>query len=242
MMTIANFCILVPTWSKDASIWIDSIAAPEVPASNLLKTQPSMFYRSKQCECIRIIASRSHPIPWNAVYLGYTNSSTATICITSDDTLMHLFGIPDFDSGPQQMSNSHFFLTADRIQESKYIGIEIRDKNNPDGFFQAGIFQAGMMAEIKEPPIIDDRTSPYEPEYAHMGMVVRPRRRVPTFDLKFMTYRDIHTIESLMRKYECRMPMVFKWDRLWNDERRQMTVYSYARWRRFPDQIRIEQL
>jgi hypothetical protein len=244
MISIANFCILVPTWSKDASIIADSVAAPEVQASNLLNIRPPYFFRSKQCECVRIIASVPYPTEWNAVYLGYTHSSTATIRVISDDTPMHLFGVPDFDSGPQQIRWDHFFLQASRIQEYKYIGIEIRDRDNPVGFFQAGVFQAGMMIEPEQPPLIDEGMASDDTYDTSIwtGFILRPKRRRLIFDLTFYADSDVYIVESMMRKHEGRTPMVFKWDRLWDDQRRQIAIYAFASWQRWPDIVRIQQL
>lgn len=247
---MSGFHLLPPSWSSGASATSNSDATTSVSAANLLFVQPSRKWRSDGLGTLQVTINAGESRPWDSVFLGYSNGYTGTLRITSNDTTGTLFSTPSFDSDSvdtfdlrfsgnlNSFTHIHTWVSFATTQTYQYVGLEIVDASNPDGFFQAGVVVVG---EKFTPRIGADLGSRSGRTDNSTGLrliggekIVRPKRG---YDEGLWTFP--HQVKSdeiawrrINRQYGSKIPVVFKWDPITvsSGYEQETIYYGYMQW------------
>ena len=245
---MSRFHILPPSWTSGATATASSEASSLVPGSNLLLIQQSIKWRSAALGTLQVTLDAQQVLPWDTLFLGYHNgTSSGTIRVTSNASTGTLFSSPSFDTGTQQLTFSgdlspflenHSWVATGTTQNFRYIGIEVVDGSNPDGFFQAGVVVVG---ELFTPPIGADlgATFGYQDnsesiELVNSETLVRPKRGRNVGSWSFPKQSVADAFGSWMpihRVYGSKIPIVCKWDPIISGYEQFLIYYGYAQWR-----------
>lgn len=233
---MSGFHVLTPSWTAGSTATSNSTAAADLTAANLLRVQPSWFYRSAGltvgADPIRITIDAGEAKPWDTVALLYNNGYTGTIRIKSNNSTGTLYSSPSYDSNSAGTFNLAFpgdlsgfpdrqtWVHVPTIQTHRYIGIEISDTDNPDGYFEAGVVMSGILftptrgADIGSGIGYDDPSVAVE--LVSGETIVRPKRSkaVGRFLLPNQTREDAEVWRHLNYVYGSKIPVIFKWDPL----------------------------
>lgn len=144
---MGNIVLALPTVSDRAVITAGSEAAT-MPASNLLRRQPSDMWRALDLDNAFVTLDLGAAEPVRLVWLGYTNaSSAATWRVRAAATEADLTAAPGYDSGSlshwpvaelSDWDRTHAFLWLPAAETWRWWRIDVDDPANPDGFYQAG--------------------------------------------------------------------------------------------------------
>ena len=220
--------ILTPFWTTGATASANSEAsATNTPASNLLIQQHSRKWRSNGLSTMQITLDATEARAFDTVFFGYHNgTSSGTIRITGNASTGTLFSSPTFDNGAVQFtftgdlsafSENHSWIQF-ASQTFRYIGIEISDATNPDGYVQAGVV---MVGQDFEPTIGADLGSRFggqqqssEVELVNGEVIVRSKRHRNGMSLRFPKQREVDamTWDGIRNVYSGHTPVVVKWD------------------------------
>jgi hypothetical protein len=125
------------------------------------------------------------------------------------------------------------------IKNHRYIGIEILDNSNPDGYFQCGVVIIGVKFTPRIGPDLGARSGRDDPSsmirLLNGEPIVRPKRGIDVGTWPFPMQSPAETIRwrELNRVYGSKIPMVMKWDpNPTSGLYEQYTLfYGYAQWR-----------
>lgn len=251
---MSGFHVLHPSWSSGCTVVSNSDASAEFAASNLLRVQPSWFWRSAGLTAgatpLRLTFDTGSPKPWDFVSLLYTNAFSGTIRVRGNNSTGTLFTSPDFDSisvgtfnllFPGDLSmwpDRHVLVRIPTTQTHRYIGVEIVDASNPDGHFDAGVAVIGATftpdrgAALGSGMGYDDPS--VEVEMGSNESQARPKRSkaVGQWNLPDQSKADAEMWRWLNYAYGKKIPVIFKWDPLDGLLYEQNTfVYGRMQWR-----------
>lgn len=243
---MSGFHILTPSWTSGATATSTSNATPEVAASNLLQVQPSRKWRSAALGTLRVTLDAGTAKDWNALSLLYHNGFSGTGQIFSANILANLFTTPLYTSPTFPLRflgdlspffEYHTWYVDPQIRNSRFIGLQILDASNPDGFFQAGVVVVGVVFTPKLGADLGGRSGRDDPSSAMRLLngeaVVRPKRGMDVGSWMFPKQDILDTIRwrEINRLYGSKIPMVMKWDPIVGDYAQHTFYYGRAQWR-----------
>jgi hypothetical protein len=174
---------------------------------------------------MRITLDAGSSLPFDTVYMGYHNGySTGTYVVSADDTSGNLYTTPSYASAAQPLRYAYTdeftswqsWHEVESTQTYRYVGIEITDDDNPDGFFNCGIiyvgnrYKPGMQSDLGSDWHYDDTS--IITEMANGETVTRRRRRVLMGSESWskLSAYDAEWFKSLSRTYGMSTPVVIK--------------------------------
>lgn len=246
---MSGFDLLPPGWTSGASVIASSQASASTPGSNLLHVQPSRKWRSLGLGPHRLTFNGGSVKSWDTVaLLRHNGSATGTIQVFAAAAEADVFTTPDYVSGtfPLVFSgdlsafleyDSWFYAGA--VRNHQFIGIEILDASNPDGFFQCGVAMIGVKFTPGIGPDLGARTGRDDPSSVvrllNGEAIVRPKRGmdVGTWNFPMQTPTETIRWREINRIYGSKIPMVFKWEPNPTGALTQQYTffYGYAQWR-----------
>lgn len=248
---MSGFHILPPSWTSGASITSNSEASPLVSATNLLFVQPSRKWRSNGLGTLRLTIDAGTAKSWDTVALLYHNgSATGTIQIFAGSNSGTLFTAPSYSSAVKNLRfpgdlgvflDYHTWLYEGSIRSHRYIGLQILDGINPDGYIQAGVVVVGVKFEPRIGPDLGAQTGRDDPSemirLLNGEAIVRPKRGfgVGNFDFPMQSPADTIRWREIHHTYGQKIPMVYKWDpiptQIDGSYQQHTFYYGYAQWR-----------
>lgn len=250
---MSGFHLLPPSWTSGASATANSEANASVGAANLLFVQPSRKWRSAGLGTLRITLDGTAEKPWDTIaLLQHNGSTTGTIQVMATNTLANLFTSPTYTSAilplrfPGDLSafstrGFDAWLYLDAIRTHRYIGLQIIDGLNPDGYFQASVVVAGLKFTPGVGPELGAQTGRDDTSSTNRLLngepIVRPKRGMDVGSWSFPMQTPAETIRwrEINRIYGSKIPMVFKWDpiptQLDGSYQQHTFYYGYAKWR-----------
>lgn len=245
---MGNWHLLTPDWTSGATASSNSDASSTTTAVNLLKVQQSVKWRSAVLTSLQVTLDAGSAVAWDTLALLYHNgTSSGTIRVTSNASTGTLFSSPSYDSTAlgltfsgdlSSFAENHSWLAVGSTQTYRYIGIEINDATNPDGYFEAGVVMAG---ELWTPPMGPDlgasfgRNDPSEEVNLVNGETIkRPKRGrdVATWTFPKQSAAQVYgNWLPIHRLYGSKIPVVAKWDPLVANYEQHGLWYGYAQWR-----------
>lgn len=248
---MSGFHLLPPSWTSGASVIASSEASPSTAGENLLFVQPSRKWRSAGLGPLRLTFSATAVKPWDSVaLLRHNGSATGTMQVFAAAAEGDVFTSPDYQSAavdllfPGDLStfteyDSWFY--AGSIRNHQYLGIEILDASNPDGYFQCGVVIIGVKFTPGVGPDLGAKTGRDDPSTTirllNGEAIVRPKRGIDVGNWVFPMQSPTETIRwrEINRTYGSKIPMVMKWDPIpfpQDESLQQHTFYyGYAQWR-----------
>ena len=240
------FHVLTPTFTAGSAVTANSEASAAVGAANLIRIQQDWFWRSAGLSNVRITIDATETRPWDTVALAYHNiTSSGTVRVTSNASTGSLFTSPSYDSGAlspvfggdlTSFTYNHFWFASGAIKNFRYIGLEINDATNTDGYVRAGVVMAG---EIFTPTIGADLGSSEGPEdpseeirMVSGSHIVRPKRQRDGGSWAFPKQNkdDRDEWKRMTRVFGRHTPVIFKWDPPDNTGDQETFYYGYLRW------------
>lgn len=250
---MSGFHLLPPSWTSGATCSANSNANASVNGANLLFTDPTRKWRSSALGTLRITLDALSEKQWDTITLLQHNGfSTGTIQVFATNTGANLFTSPSYTSAikplrfPGDLSafstrGYDTWLYEDSIRSHRYIGLQIIDNANPDGFFQAGVVMVGVKFTPGVGPDLGVRTGRDDPSsfirLLNGTATVRPKRGidVATFNFPMQTPAETIRWREINRIYASKIPMTFKWDPIptqGDGSYQQHTFYyAFAKWR-----------
>jgi hypothetical protein len=244
---MSNFHILTPSWTSGAVVTSNSDDSTLVAASNLMSVQPSRKWRSNGLGTIRITMDAGEARAFDTLALLYHNgSATGTIRVTGHASTGALFSAPTFDSTPQSIVftgdlsgyiANHIWLSFSATQTLRYIGIEIIDNSNPDGYVEAGVVVAGTEFEPSigaDPGASIGRDDDSVTRRLLNGEgIVRPKRGFDsgTWSFPKQNRADTNQWRYINRIFGSKIPIVIKWDEVGSSYIQDGIIYGYAKWK-----------
>jgi hypothetical protein len=132
----------------------------------------------------------------------------------------------------------HVWVKVPTTQTHRYIGIEISDPSNPNGYFEAGVVMAGVVFTPTRGPDIGAAIGYDDPsvaiDMASNETIVRPKRSkiVGRFNLPDQNQVDAEMWRHLNYAYGHKIPVIFKWDPLDTNLYQQgRFIYGYMQFR-----------
>lgn len=239
--------LLPPSWSSGASATSNDDDSTDVAASNLLKIQHSRKWRSGGLGTLQVTIDAGSAQSWDTVALLYHNGYTGTLRVTSHGSTGALFSAPDFDNGtvPLRFTGDltaftayHTWVATGTTQTYRYVGLEISDGSNPDGYFEAGVVVVG---EVFTPQIgaeLGSRFGGTDPSeiirLVNGEGIVRAKRLYgdTSWIFPYQPESDAYEFYKIHRLYGSKIPIVFKWDIIGGGSYEQYQVYyGYPKWR-----------
>lgn len=215
------------SWSKHAFASSTANIDGDAVANRLLNPYPSEPFKTLDLVTIQITLDAGTPRPWNAILLAYHNGTAAgTLEISADDDSGNLF-LPAADynvteslryPGVGEFQNQLALHIAPTIQTHRYIGLEVLDPTNPDGYFSAGVayvgllvvpdIQAGLGGDIG----YRDLSVKIEMSNGETRSRVRDKKMVQTINWEYQDEASANLFLNLMREYgESREFMIIKY-------------------------------
>jgi len=245
---MSGFHILTPSWTSGATITANSEASALVGAANLLFVQPSRKWRSAGLGTLRLTINAGSAKAWDSVALLRHNGFNGTIQLFAGSNSGTLFSAPNYRSTvkylrfPGDLSSFTQYdtwLYEGSIRTHQYIGLEILDASNPDGYFQAGVVMVGVKFEPRIGPDLGSASGRDDPSsmirLLNGEAIVRPKRGmdVGSFTFPMQPPSDTTRWREINRVYGSKIPIVCKWDpNPPTDQTEQHTFfYGYAMWR-----------
>ncbi len=243
---MSGFHILTPSWTAGATVTASSEATPVVGAMNLLATQPSRKWRSAGLGTLQLTLDAGESKPWDTVALLYHNGFDGTMRATGDDVPGDLFASPIYSSEQvplrflgdlSSFSEYQTWFYAGTQQNTRYVGIEIVDNNNPDGYFQSGVVMVGNRFTPKIGAELGARFGRDDPSIRirllNGESVVRPKRGYDVGTWKFPKQDQTDHIRwlEIHRVYGSKFPVIFKWDPLEGNFEQHTFYYGHMIWR-----------
>lgn len=244
---MSGFHLLKPSWSLGATATSANEATADTVANNLMNSQPSYKYRSNNLTTVRITIDAGEPLPWNGLCLLYHNgSSVGQLWVTSHDSTGALFTTPDFDvTVPLQFSGdlssfdeNHTWVHTLTTQTYRYIGLEILDSTNPDGYFQAGVVSIGNVFTPRIGADLGARMGFDDPSPLTRLVTgeafTRAKRGYMVATWQFPKQQESDAVEwrRINRVYGSNVPMVAKWDPVNSNYQQETLFYGIGQWRR----------
>jgi len=225
---MAQAHILLNSWSLDA-IATSTNEDPDIRAraSALLNYSPSRRWKTNNLTAMQAILDAGSPKPWDTLFLGFSNATAAaTLRITSDDNSGVLFTSPAYDSTPFTLrlpANGDFISwtalhQAPNTQTYQYIGIEVSDGANPDGYFTAGVayvgnlFTPSLHASLGASDGHEDLSIPIRLSNGETRVRRRVRKGGQGFQWEHLNETDTMFFRNLFRVYGKSTPVV-----VWRD-------------------------
>lgn len=243
---MSGFHILAPTWVAGATATSNDDANVQLAASNLTSVQYTRYWQTGSPDGIQLTLDAGEARAWNTIVLLYNNGYDGTAFFKSNASTGTLFSGPSFNSGSQDIvlpggafafQYHHTWYAADTTQTHRYIGIEIDDTDNPEGFFSAGVVMAGVRFMPRIGADLGSRRGYDDPsvavEMVSGETIVRPKRSKMTGNWVFPYQSEADTMQwdYLMRTFGKKIPLVFKWEPRDNAIYQQQTLfYGFAQW------------
>jgi len=221
---MAKAHILLNSWSLDAiATSTNEVSDIRARASAMLNYSPSRRWKTNDLTAMQAILDTGSPKPWDTLFLGYTNATAAaTLRITSDNNSGVLFTSPAYDPGAATLrmpANGEFISwfalhQASSTQTYQYIGIEVVDGANPDGFFTAGIayvgnrFTPSLHANLGADDGHEDLSIPIRLSNGETRVRRRVRKGGQGFQWEFLPEMDTMFFRNLFRTYGKSTPVV----------------------------------
>jgi hypothetical protein len=243
---MSGFTILIPTWTAGATATSNSTANAQLAASNLLLTQPSRFWRTATDTGIQLTLDAGEARPWDTVALLYNNGYTGTAIFKANASTGTLFSSPSSSSGTQTLvlpggsypfPHHHTWYAAPTTRNFRYLGIEISDASNPDGYFEAGVvmaglrFQPGPGADIGSSRSYDDPSVAQEMVSGETIVRAKRSRMTGTWTFPYQSEASVEVWDYLIRAFGKKIPLVFKWEPRVNPLLQQQGLYyGFVEW------------
>lgn len=245
---MSGFHILPPSWTSGATVTANSTDSPDVGATNTLFVQPSRKWRSATLGTLRLTYTASGEKPWDTVALkAHNGSTTGTVQIFATNIFANLFTSPSYTSAivPLRFAGDltpfteyDTWIYTGALRSHQYIGIQIIDNINPDGYFQLGVTLIGVQFEPKSGPDIGMQIGRDDPSQMNRARnseaVVRPLRGIDTGSLSFPKQSPEEMIRwyQINRVYGSKIPMIFKWDPIPSTQltEQYFFYYGYPQW------------
>lgn len=246
---MSGFHILAPSWTSGATLTASSEHTANTTGSNLLFVQPSRKWRSSGLGTLRISINAGSVKSWDTVSLLRHNGFNGTIQVFAAASEANVFTTPDYQTMavPLRFSGNLSVFTEydtwvyinEEPKTHQYIGLEILDNSNPDGYFEAGVVMIGVKFSPGVGPDLGARSGRDDPStmvrLLNGEAIVRPKRGIDTGTWSFPMQTPAETIRwrEINRIYGSKIPMVFKWDPnpLSGLYEQYTLFYGYAQWR-----------
>ena len=243
---MSGWKLIPPSWTSGATATATSEATSDVGASNLLAVQRSRLYRSSGLSGIQITLDAGEAKDFDTVVLLGTNGFDGTARVTANASTGSLFSAPSVDSGSQNIrlpgdlsafTEVDFVHQFSSVHTYRYIGIEIVDASNPDGYFQAGVAMAGVRFE---PPLgpeigfrfgLDDDSNGIR--LLGGELIVRPKRpnMTASWTFTFQSHTIMYQFLGINRVYGSQVPVVVLHEPFQGDYQQHNLYYGYLQWR-----------
>lgn len=198
---------------------------PGAPAKLVLTYQHSERWKTLNLTTMRLTLDAGEPKPFDAVFFGYHNGTgSGAFKVRASNTLGTLFTSPTYDPAADPLRylhigefiSYHSLHTAVTTQTFRYIGIEITDNANPDGFIAAGILYVGNWFTPKLESNVDSEWNHDDfsiiTEMVNGESVARRRRRpmVGKESWSGLNEVDAQTFRGISRTYGKSTPIVVR--------------------------------
>ena len=249
---MSGFGILEPSWNlvdPGSALTITSNNEnANLPASNLAFFDPSIFHRSNDLTTAQIIIDRGSPAPFDGVMLkSHTITSSGTVRVTGDTGTGSIFTTPGHDSTAlspvfagdlSSFTEVDFWYKAPTTQTYRYIGIEISDGSNPNGYFDIGSFIAGLIFTPRLGPNLGSSFGFSENTRKTKSVGGRNyTRRIRSDNIMNLVFPkndmdDSIRFARLERTYGSDIPLVFKWEPKSGNYEQELIIFGRAQWPR----------
>ena len=215
--------LLTNDWSVNATA-TSTNEETDAPADRMLNRSPSNAWRTTNLSAMRATIDAGSSLPWDAVFLGYTNATAAaTLRITADDNSANLFTTPDHDStaftlrlgGLGRRTSWHAWYELSSTVSHRYIGLEVVDSGNLDGYFRAGIFYAGLLttptywAEFPSEGVNDQSVS-FRTRDGEQRTRRKAKKSPLTLEWDNLPESDLATMKDIFRNFGTSEPIVVR--------------------------------
>jgi len=177
---------------------------------------------------------------------GHNGSSAGTLRITSHGSTGALFSAPDFEiTVPLRPDGdlSHYteydtWVALISPETYRYIGLEIFDSTNGDGYFQAGVVVVGRIftprigADIGS--VLDAEDQSEIRRLTSGEAVARAQRihKVGNWSFPKQPATDVAIWHQIRYLYGSGTPLAIRWDPHYPITGQDAIIYGYAQWRR----------
>lgn len=242
---MAKVHILLKDFSLTA-VASSSNEEPDALTNLIINERPSRRWRTLNLTTIQATVDAGAPQPWDSVFFGYTNATdVATLRVTSNDDAGTLFSAPSYDSGAftlrfpgvGEFISWHAFHEAGSTQTFRYVGLEVSDPTNPDGYFTAGVVAIGNLftpsldAELGSSRGYVDTSISIEMSNGETVKRRRPRKQSQRISWRFQNENDSFFFANLARTYGESTPFVVKKDPEQSVYGHNLLVYGFAQYR-----------
>jgi hypothetical protein len=250
---MSGFHLLTPSWTSGATCGANSNANNSVTGANLLFVQPSRKWRSAILGTLRLTLDAQSEKSWDTIaLLQHNGTASGTLQVFATNTGANLFTAPDYtsallplrfpgDLGVFDTRGYDFWAYLGAIRSHRYIGLQIIDGTNPDGYFEAGVVMVGVKFTPGVGPDLGARTGRDDPSSVIRLLngegIVRPKRGIDTGTWTFPMQTPAETIRwrEINRTYGQKIPVVAKWDpiptQLDGSYQQHTFYYGYPQWR-----------
>ena len=241
--------VLTPSWTSAATATSNGAATAATDADNLFKTDHTKKFKSNANTNVRITLSAPEARPANAIYLGYTNvTSAGQVTITMNASTGTLYTAPSFTHGPvtgvfagdlSPFTAYDILIPLPSTQTYRYIGIEIDDPTNPNTI-EAGVAIAGVDFEPKigaEQGWGIGAVDPSDQKRTLSGIgYVRAKRKFKAWEGTFPKQDNTDGMRwlGINYVYGSSIPVLAWWEPWDTGFQQYFTIYGHLQWPRKP--------
>jgi len=244
---MSGFHITPPNWTLGATVTANSTKSTDVGASNLLFVQRSRKWRSAALGTLRLTFDGGTEKPWDTVDMRGHNGFTGTVQVFASNILANVFTTPTYTSAIKTLrfpgdltafTEYDTWIYTGALRSHRYIGIQIIDNANPEGFFELGVVIIGVKFEPRLGPDIGAQVSRDDPSVRVRLLngegITRPKRAIDMVNFSFPKQSPTETLrwKQINRIYGSKIPMGFKWDPIIAGQQSEQygMYYGYATW------------